>query len=120
MKTSELTGSQLDYWVAKAEEFPSAWIVEEEGGKPRCILGPAVMDRFEWSPSEAWEQGGPIIERERINLHATHLEDWRAWTDPNGRIDRGDTPLIAAMRAYVSSKFGEEVPEEKGKKVHRA
>jgi len=69
---------------------------------------------WEWirQPSTAWEHGGPIIERERITLEFLDGE-WCAWAQSpqgaDGRDGRGQTPLIAAMRAYVSSKFGEMV-----------
>ena len=71
-----------------------------------------------WAPSTKWPQGGPIIEREKIDIVA----------DPNGKdiwMGRnyshraeytcfGPTPLIAAMRCYVASRLGEsvDVPEE--------
>lgn len=73
------------------------------------------------SPSVDWEAGGPIIERERIAIagpdeHEQDAEDWRAampWRDEDRVLRqigaRGPTPLIATMRAYVSSKFGDEV-----------
>lgn len=71
-----------------------------------------------------WVQGGPIIEREGI---ATYVMPggagglWRAeWHSANARgapiksYSAGPTPLIAAMRCLVASKFGDEVeiPEE--------
>ena len=60
-------------------------------------------------PSTAWEHGGPIIERERIALEFLDGE-WCAWAPGPQRADgRGPTPLIAAMRAYVASRFGESV-----------
>jgi hypothetical protein len=74
--------------------------------------------------STDWAQGGPIIEREGITLRAPSSEGiqyrakdgsplWRAST-PDGVSGNGPTPLIAAMRCYVSSKLGDEVeiPEE--------
>jgi len=62
----------------------------------------------EWSPSRFWHQGGPIIERERINVSCGKRGDWWASMALNEKIE-GPTPLIAAMRAFVASKFGEEV-----------
>jgi hypothetical protein len=103
-KVATLDGELLDDAVAKAE------------GVERSR---AVYMRS--CPSSVWEDGGPIIERERICL------EWRqpdsdafamAWvanglSDEAWGVDRtpwqGPTPLIAAMRAYVASKFGEEV-----------
>jgi hypothetical protein len=72
---------------------------------------------WEWirQPSTAWEHGGPIIERERIALEFLDGE-WCAWAPGPQRADggdgRGQTPLVAAMRAYVASKFGERIDLE--------
>lgn len=119
MKVSELSGAALDYWVAKAEGFPQCGLHTEDG-ETVCFLGPVAMERFTWAPSTAWEQGGPIIERERISVVNWAPDLWTAgWKRtgphslavfevPNGG---GPTALIAAMRAFVASKFGEEVPD---------
>jgi hypothetical protein len=93
-KVSELSGELLDAAVAKAEG-----------------------DKWEWpSPySSLWERGGPIIERERITVSSPRefSPRWSAvcFLRPSEVMVRGEgrTPLIAAMRAYVSSKFGDEV-----------
>ena len=72
--------------------------------------------------STNWAQGGPIIERERMDIECWdfHSMPWKAsmwWDDENSSGDiqmYGPTPLIAAMRCYVTSKLGNEVeiPEE--------
>lgn len=67
------------------------------------ILG----DEVGWRPSRAWEHGGPIIERERIELRNDASGGWNCMG--NGCYGDGPTPLIAAMRAYVASKVGAEV-----------
>ena len=92
MKTNELTGVALDWAVANCEG-----LLHDDG---------TVSDY--WQPSELWEQGGPIIEREGIAL----IPGWTA--ERPGYSADGDTPLIAAMRCYVASKLGDEVeiPEE--------
>ena len=122
-KTTELTGALLDAAVAKAEGpdlLPDYWRDPEDGS---CWMRPG---REEWKPSTDWSQGGPIIERERIGLECGHEDgQWlaalpasRAMRDgPNDwdQYDKaegwqiGPTPLVAAMRCYVASKFGEEV-----------
>jgi hypothetical protein len=69
--------------------------------------------------SRKWEAGGPIIEREGINLFqrkgiaAKEGRLWLAYNDAQLE-QHGPTPLIAAMRCYVASKRGDtiEVPEE--------
>jgi hypothetical protein len=73
-----------------------------------------------YSPSTDWAQGGPIIEREKIELRL-FVDDGSVWYAhlgakpfPSDAQATGPTPLIAAMRCYVSSKMGEEVevPQE--------
>ena len=61
-------------------------------------------------PASDWCHGGPIIERERIVL-APAGDGWRAAKFDRVEASpwRGATPLIAAVRAYVASKFGDEV-----------
>lgn len=66
-----------------------------------------------FSPRLEWAQGGPIIDREEIQI--VRVGDvWEAWVDTDGVFCQGPTPLIAAMRCYVASKLGEEIeiPEE--------
>lgn len=117
MKTSELNGAALDWAVAKITN-PEWW---EEGymeGDPMAALD--MDDGTTYSPSTDWAQGGPIIEREGINLDNYGKNPrWSAWTPAPDRESGeaqayGPTPLIAAMRCYVASKLGNEVdvPEE--------
>jgi hypothetical protein len=104
MKTSELTGLALDWAVAKCEV-----LLHDDG---------TVSDY--WQPSELWEQGGPIIERENISIvregdagnwvasvYNYAEADWHLYTE-------GCAPLEAAMRCYVASKLGDEVETPKG------
>ena len=92
MKTSELTDTALDWAVRQCE------------------------GRQEWkyTPSTDWSQGGPIIEREGISWHCGNKSSWHAYGYGSAENFNGPTPLIAAMRCYVSSKLGDEVeiPEE--------
>ena len=69
--------------------------------------------------SRKWEAGGPIIEREGINLFQRKgiaAKEGRLWLAYNETQleQHGPTPLIAAMRCYVASKLGDtiEVPEK--------
>ena len=112
IKTSELTGAALDWAVAKCEGWDVAddfWITDPgEAG-----TGQPLSD---FRPSTDWAQGGPIIEREHISTEWSSL--WDCWTAQDLRNAAfsftGPTPLIAAMRSYVASKFGDEVavPDE--------
>lgn len=101
MKTNELTGAALDWAVSKA-------------------LGeykPVPVPNY----STDWAQGGPIIDREMIQITphcmVNPLHGWAAAFRSFDEDDdvyalhrkRGKTPLIAAMRCYVASKLGDEV-----------
>ena len=98
MKTSEATDMVLDWLVAKCE-----------GNKSIAYY------------STDWSQGGPIIERERIELKYLGYDTppyWGAVKFQPSSYSRkgtvGDTPLIAAMRCYVAFLLGDwvDVPEE--------
>lgn len=117
MKTAELTGAKLDYWVAQLERAGGVEVyIRDDKGLPQCMMRSGVEKWF--CPSIDWEQGGPIIERALISVLYGPVDSpsepgyWTAFirpSDDNGYD--GPTPLIAAMRAYVASKFGEEVPD---------
>jgi hypothetical protein len=102
MKTNELSGTDLDWAVARAEEQPH-----------RIVSGLVFIPGGDnWNPSSNWEQGGPIIEREQIAIFLNGDDEWTA--EDGWYRASGPTPLIAAMRCYVASKLGDEVeiPEE--------
>ena len=126
MKTSELTGALLDYWVARASG-KGCW--QWSDGKPVTFADwqstHSLHSRFvndsmaSYRPSSDWAHGGPIIERERIKLMPTipTAETWHATKCSSATLadmivwrGKADTPLVAAMRCYVSQKFGDEVP----------
>lgn len=92
MKTSELIGPALDWAVGTAMKLPATYW--NEG---RCA-------RF----STDWAVGGPIIQREMIDIQPFTTPprgvQWRAC----GAFI-GPTPLIAAMRCFVALVLGDEV-----------
>lgn len=124
VKTSELTGSALDYAVAKAKGFKHIHYHGEGENKHGVRWRAQVMvsnrkDSSYWfNPSENWNEAGPIIEREKIeSVWFRPKAEWHAyyWSDEKLRPGgTGPTPLVAAMRCYVASKLGDEVeiPEE--------
>ena len=104
MKTSELTGAALDWAVAK------------------CEGAVGINDIVPWfKPSTDWAQGGPIIEREWLDITPWPNESreemrWHCQQHDSGGdcAQYGPTPLIAAMRCYCCAKLGDEIdiPEE--------
>ena len=127
MKTNELTGHALNWAVAMAEGDkvyrprlgrPSDWNKEAylaDGSDDRWVVrveNARVAHFVDWTynPSGDWMQGGPIIEREKLDVFCSG-NVWDASTGdrhPNV-IKSGTTPLVAAMRCYVASKLGDEV-----------
>lgn len=108
IQTSELTGYALDWAVDKAEGR-----IRPDGGYYCGHHGKVAR----WSTD--WSQGGPIIERECINIMCPETGDF--WDARKAglknalekRYFRGQTPLVAAMRCYVASKLGDtvDIPE---------
>ena len=118
VKTAELTGAQLDWSVALCEGYSltsdGISLLVERGTELR-ILGPNTSV-LHYSPSTDWVQGGPIIERERMEVTPWGVTgDWRArdFFEPSPGVpcaeQYGPTPLIAAMRCYVASKLRDEI-----------
>ncbi len=110
MKTIELIGAALD-WAVALIEFPE--LDYEDDDRLVYVHGD---DEFHFTPSTDWAQGGPIIEREWVDLHCVNDSLWEAECPAPGGLamQNGPTPLIAAMRCYVASKLGDtvDVPEE--------
>ena len=112
IKVAELTGEALNWAVANA-----AGVAVKVGGSGTVYHADCPK---EYSPSTNWSQGGPIIEREHIDIehHRQSFGDgiphWHAMHPKNkGGLIRcygyGPTALVAAMRCFVVSKLGEEV-----------
>lgn len=117
IKVNELSGSALDWCVAECEynnrrhKYGSPVF----NAKTKRVYESIGLQQIgvNFAPSTDWAQGGPIIDRERMALQfgpqCTAVHHKRL-----GRPYYGPTPLIAAMRCYVSSKLGDvvEVPDE--------
>ena len=117
VKVSTASGPVLDRMVAKlvgksyvkgdTDYAPDGRIYQRGTAQP---TGPHY--------STDWAQGGPIIEREGIELRPSRFgaTGWTAWTldratktQPRNVGKSASSPLIAAMRCFVSSKLGDEV-----------
>lgn len=104
IKVAEATELQLDWLVAKCE-----------GALP------ASYDDWTqtWPHYSSNMSGVAILVRERIGVGprpegSVWPEPWLAASPEDDAMFWGPTPLIAAMRCYVTSKLGDtvEVPEE--------
>jgi hypothetical protein len=119
MKTSELTGAALDWAVAKCENVVNQHFITQ-------------WEQGHRNYSTDWSDGGPIIEREKINVNEKRLvgksesghdvdvhKGWRAHINRSAywmsvKSFEGPTPLIAAMRCYCCAQLGDEIeiPQE--------
>ena len=137
IKVSEAAGPVLDWLVAKCEGafdlqrrecfHNRPWFFYMRDDDEPDIVRHTYLNEYE--PSTDWAHGGPIIEREGVellcNLTATEAArfscganaDWQAFYRNRRRTEQrsfATTPLLAAMRCYVASVMGDEVevPEE--------
>ena len=123
MNTSKLTGAALDWAVCEATGLLAAYTQFRTGKNFLKVWG--VAKNAHLHPSTDWAHGGPIIEREAINMtrwsrHAVSQGSpvsglaWMACDRGSTHVHHGPTYLIAAMRCYVASKLGDDVdvPEE--------
>lgn len=117
MKTSELTGAHLDYWVARAEGILAEQLTirrVQRSTEYHVVFEPSTLAErlMGWKVkrySTDWAQGGPLIERHNLEVYRWN-EEWEAWCNSD-EYCRAETPLIAICRAVVRSVFGDEVKE---------
>lgn len=114
MKTAELTGALLNYWVARAEGVPAEQLLFYET--------PYTKEKVcaHWAPgakgvslhySTDWAQGGPLIQKWHLDLQECNGPVWEVYRYAARTFTQGDTPLQAICRAVVRAAFGDEVGE---------
>ena len=124
VKTADLIGLSLDWAVAECLGATRIQLYEYNGRRMIRVSLPEGI-HAPWEPSRYWGQGGPIIDQELISV--AHDDDDEGQWEAGQRVQLqsvfgfngdnysvGPTPLIAAMRCYVVSEFGDEVeiPDE--------
>ena len=118
------------YWWEPGTIEKDSGLVLPDGKGSQCLRRVEMYSR-------CWEHGGPIIDLERIgilpatkqvkadrshrrrtgNYFVPEQDGWEAGYEPithiefdwGGAVAVGPTPLVAAMRVFVLSKFGDEV-----------
>ena len=110
IKTADLIGPALDWAVAKVKGLnpssdPKSGFAEANG------FGCAIKHY-----STDWAVGGPLIEREWLDITPWPNESdeglrWQChqYDAPKPYQALGPTPLIAACRYFVASRLGDEV-----------
>ena len=115
MKVSELTGDNLDYWVAKAQ--PNSGIYIASNGKPYISYDSCEADYYH--PSTNWQQCGELITDFGIEVKPLQNRMDGSWYAickyyscyrNNGSV--GLSAQEAICRAVCASVYGEEVSDE--------
>lgn len=98
VKTSELTGAALDWAVGVAE-----------GNPMRVPVSDVVWSDHHgsYAPSIDWAQGGPLIERYRIQIAPVRRRQWLAMHEAGDFLS--GSPLVSICRAIVAAKLGDVV-----------
>jgi hypothetical protein len=119
VKTSEAKDQVLNYLVAKCEGKTKLYQIRRGDSRVIDTDHPEYFEQYKRQHDEYstdWAQGGPIIEREGIQLYGVTRTHYGCIhrTRHKHYVADGPTPLIAAMRCYVASKLGDEVevPDE--------
>jgi hypothetical protein len=107
MKVTSLDGALLDFWVAKSENLKLQPETPEDG--QRHDNGSGFWHPNTFHPSTDWSQGGAIIANEWYAIEDALIE----WFGPHWSFIQSitESPLKWLMRAYVKTKFGDEVEE---------
>ncbi len=108
MQVAELDGSLLNFWVAMSEGLERSPVAPEPGEGHDPDSG--FWHPSNYHPATDWSQGGPIVAREWSNLEDA-LGAWFGARWPFMGVF-AEQPLVWFMRAYVASKFGDEVEEQ--------
>ena len=118
IKTNEASGPALDWMVAKCEgvevNIDNIYYPPKiDGVVMRCGHDDGA-EEYLYEPSTNWSLGGPIIEREKIDVFnqnngKTGAIEMATAKNPHPAPYFGPTALIAAMRCYVASVLGTEV-----------
>lgn len=109
MKVNELTGTDLDYWVAKAKRWTDYPDDSVERGKYWHLDSEPfgrILLKSCWIPTISWGQCGPLIEQFGITLYKEN-QGYSAMGDKMSDPQmEGDTPQEAICRAVVASVYG--------------
>ena len=117
MRASELTGSLLACWVAKAMKYENVRI-----GPIGCSYSVGHITHV-FAPHERWDQGQLVLEKllelggvsfDKVGdaYFVTVAHKTNRFVHRRVFHEMGETALIALCRCYVVITHGAEVPEE--------
>lgn len=107
MRVTSLDGALLDFWVAKSENLKLLAEAPDDGR--RHINGSGYWHPDTYHPSSDWSQGGAIIANDWYSIEDALIE----WFGPHWSFVQAitESPLKWLMRAYVKTKFGDELED---------
>lgn len=116
VKTADLIGPALDWAVLFAGygDGPDYRLID--GGIFIVSLydvrvgmdGIGQQERIDpFQPSTRWQEGGPIIDSNVVIISKQAEGKW--WSHSGNNLGEGHTALIAACRAIVANKLGDQV-----------
>lgn len=123
VKASELSGAALDWAVAQVDGVKTMMMAPRNGEpkQPFALFGSLALsvggdDQSSYAPSTCWHCGGPLIEKYAIGFVGHDADNWLAFFAPEDKAHEGigATHLIAACRAIVAAKLGDEVDVPEG------
>lgn len=119
MNVSDLTGVALDYWVARGLHDFVREIYFTDSGETVSIRGNDRGRPWDgrFTPSTSWEAAGAVLERaqrlevrERTDSGAAHCV--AEFLGGHRTVEgRGDSLRVALLRAFVVSRFGDNVDD---------
>ncbi len=117
MNVNSMEGYALDYWAAKALGHRCKLI---SNGADLPVVGVfSITGALIFAPSEHVAQAWPIILAAKIGINPpSHgSKNWQAYCHSKDSADAvcmayAHDPLVAAMRVFICSIYGEKVPDE--------
>jgi hypothetical protein len=105
MRVAALTPPILNYWVAKSRGIDAN--LDHRAEHSVSTIDPETGKPIPYQPSLDWSQAGPILADEWYDIETVLID----WFGPQWSFvaEIQTQPLAWFMRAYVASKFGEEV-----------
>jgi len=107
MKVKSLQAPQLNYWVAKSLGLNP--VADQRGEHTISVANSTTGELESYQPTIDWSQAGPILAAEWYELETMMIE----WLGPHWPhvSDFIEDPLVWFMRAFVTTRFGDEVEE---------
>lgn len=115
MKVSDLSGSELDWWAAKANGL-APLRVYDSGAEPSVYIE-AHGERIRFQPSARYLDAHPLIQKAAIRLGTVDtnpISHFAYKLGAEGKMEcqhAGRTGAEAAMRTFVALTYGEELPD---------